>query len=92
MNKDIALEYLDFELTDNSNDENLMLRTLCYRNKKHSTNNTWLEIVFELPEREVHTYVCDMDGIVSFRVILTMDILQAIYNKCNELGWFDEII
>ena len=89
MNKDITLEDLDFELIkDDSNNDNPLLRTLCYKGK-NSIDNTWWEIVFELKDKEVDVYRCDEHyRIIKQRTILTIPMLQAIYNKCKELGWF----
>ena len=76
MNKDITLEDLDFHLSL-ENDKRLI-----YERFIECNGNFYSEtLIFKLDNKEL--------DIINFDDIC-LNLLQAIYNKCRELGWLDE--
>ncbi len=76
MNKDITLEDLDFHLSLESDTR------LIYERFIECKGNFYSEVlIFKLNDKELD--VINFDNIY-------LDLLQAIYNKCKELGWFNE--
>ena len=76
MNKDITLEDLDFHLSLESDTRLMYERFIECRNDFYSE-----VLTFKLDDKEL-----DIDNFCD----ICLDLLKAIYNKCKEIGWFDE--
>ena len=76
MNKDITLEDLDFHLSLESSTRLIYERFIGCGNDFYSE-----ALIFKLDDKEL--------GIINIDDIC-LDLLQAILNKCKELGWLDE--
>ena len=75
MNKDITLNDLEYELDSTHEIEGH------FHYFKHD-----IIIDFDLKRKNFYKYSCLSDC----RCPISMQELQAIYNKCKELGWLDE--
>ena len=97
MNKDITLEDLGYERHE-INDEIKgkivsYIKGTCYPDRINTETINYVEIAFALNGFEIEEWVTDAycNRIKSIQNIFINDeLLQAIYNKCKELGWLDE--
>ena len=80
MNKDITLEDLDYYMYDGRD------REYPFVLYKKMEDNFEHDIDFDFTNKEVRISCIDEQ----FPKEINMQELQAIYNKCKELGWFDE--
>ena len=83
MNKDITLQDLDFELHDE------IPHQINYFNKKFISETNIISF-----DKNTKTIECLVESDSPFTpdvpYPINMKELQAIYNKCKELGWLDE--
>ena len=77
MNKDITLEDLGYEKIKAKKDD-----ICCYFNKEDNVKLTFYKF-----ENELRVFIEDDCHMGTF--LNTLE-LQAIYNKCKDLGWLDE--
>lgn len=81
--KDITLEDLGY----NSIYTHPSTLTVAYRKYEDGEDKN---IEFWLDYKEIHCFTYDKESKIEYKLGLNIEELQAIHNKCKELGWLDE--
>ncbi len=87
MNKDITLEDLGYKLITNNEKYLSYVKEFVFPLGRVSI----LEIIFDFSMKDVQFFHHQNDNFLNDKpYTINVQLLQAIYNKCKELGWLDE--
>ena len=87
MNKDITLEDLGFKLITNNEEHLSYVKEFLLQLGKISI----FEIIFDFEMKNIHFFHHQNHTFFNdIPYTINVEILQAIYNKCKDLGWLDE--
>ena len=82
---ELGYEFIDY--SDRSHD---IARCIIYKRKRKNNQGCWLEIVFNLYDKDIDIYMCDYNEFKKLRSNLSIKELQAINKQVEELGWVND--